>query len=94
MKKTLEELRQERKIARRREYQRNWWALKRANDPEYRERKNALVRERYANDPEYRERKNALVCERYANDPEYRKRDNARSAARSRKASGGAPRRA
>jgi hypothetical protein len=30
------------------EYQRNWWALKRANDPEYRERKNALVRERYA----------------------------------------------
>jgi hypothetical protein len=76
MKKTLEELRQERKNARRREYQRKWLALKRANDPEYRERKNALVRERYANDPEYR------------------KRDNARSAARSRKVSGGAPRRA
>ena len=61
---------------------------RRANDPEYREKRNRYYRERYANNPEVREKqrerdrkrdkekRNRQRRERLANDPEYREKIN------------------
>jgi hypothetical protein len=59
-----------------REYQRTWQRAKYANDPVFRQKKQAAIAERYHNDPDFRARHNARgtarTMERYHNDPIFR----------------------